>query len=366
MSDTWYNSSSWQPFRIAKDTGKKYDYGAPVWLSRKEVLKTDTFKRHIPNDLVVAGWTARQHRVTTYTDSAYILDTPQNEFHLPVSGAIPITRVMPLTVEEPETYLDGRMRQKIRGEVVNLAQDFIEYRQACSMFSSFAKDVYSTFRNLRKGVTVQQVLWHLTTGQDRVSKGIANRWLEAQYGWKPLVSDIFGAIEKLEDKVFSDTDHRLKRCSKTIVEHYSGARQNGLGEWYTFVEDHQWEIHLKAIYRISSADYARAAQYGITNPALLVWELIPYSFVVDWLIPVGGWLESLDALTGIELLGVFPSHKLTVSTTLKYNDVPVTHHMSETSRNGKRLTLDLPRLTYKPSTSWKAVANGLALLRQLR
>ena len=34
---------------------------------------------------------------------------------------------------------------------------------------------------------------------------------------------------------------------------------------------------------------------GLTNPAVVAWELVPYSFVLDWLVPIGSWLDLLDA-----------------------------------------------------------------------
>jgi hypothetical protein len=37
----------------------------------------------------------------------------------------------------------------------------------------------------------------------------------------------------------------------------------------------------------------------LSNPAALAWELVPYSFVVDWMIPVGDYLSSLDAVNGL-------------------------------------------------------------------
>jgi hypothetical protein len=40
---------------------------------------------------------------------------------------------------------------------------------------------------------------------------------------------------------------------------------------------------------------ATFASLGLTNPLELIWERIPYSFVVDWFLPIGGWLSTLDA-----------------------------------------------------------------------
>jgi hypothetical protein len=41
------------------------------------------------------------------------------------------------------------------------------------------------------------------------------------------------------------------------------------------------------------------AQLGVTNPAELAWELIPFSFVFDWVLPIGSYLGALDATLGL-------------------------------------------------------------------
>lgn len=37
---------------------------------------------------------------------------------------------------------------------------------------------------------------------------------------------------------------------------------------------------------------------GLDNPSLIVWELIPFSFVANWFIPIGTWLQTMSAPTG--------------------------------------------------------------------
>lgn len=39
-----------------------------------------------------------------------------------------------------------------------------------------------------------------------------------------------------------------------------------------------------------------ARQLGLVDPATVVWELIPYSFVVDWFLPIGSYLENLNQI----------------------------------------------------------------------
>lgn len=34
------------------------------------------------------------------------------------------------------------------------------------------------------------------------------------------------------------------------------------------------------------------AQLGLLNPEIVAWELLPFSFVADWFIPIGSYLEA--------------------------------------------------------------------------
>ena len=44
-----------------------------------------------------------------------------------------------------------------------------------------------------------------------------------------------------------------------------------------------------------------AAQWNLgNNPLLTAWELVPYSFVVDWFIPIGDFLSQFSASHGLQ------------------------------------------------------------------
>jgi hypothetical protein len=114
---------------------------------------------------------------------------------------------------------------------------------------------------------------------------------------------------------------------------------------------------------------------GITNPLLIGWELVPFSFVVDWFLPVGGWLESLDALLGYTTAGYSSSLLTRISwvgvsgpKTVLSSGFVIDDHWSE-NKKVVRLVRDVspsvPQArfpSFKDGRSLAHMANGLSLL----
>jgi hypothetical protein len=128
---------------------------------------------------------------------------------------------------------------------------------------------------------------------------VPSRWLELQYGWKPLLSDVYGAASALEKRPKGDWRVTAK-VTKKCVDSYVAApavTSNSL-------DAYRCEARLlRSVFaRIDALPQNEAiislASLGVTNPLSVAWELVRFSFVVDWFIPIGGWLESLDALLG--------------------------------------------------------------------
>lgn len=117
------------------------------------------------------------------------------------------------------------------------------------------------------------------------------------------------------------------------------------------------------MFRVIPGDLHWLASFGITNPLELAWELIPYSFVIDWAFNVGNVLSGLDALIGVQLASVQCGFK---STQKVWTNLGNQYTMDWTHRSEQRTTLGYGRIQYKPSHSLQAVLNGVALLTQLR
>lgn len=152
----------------------------------------------------------------------------------------------------------------------------------------------------------------------RTSKSVANdvsgTWLEYHFGWEPLVKDIYNSVQILQ------SDYPVKRLVKKAgvdVEDKDGNRSTA--DRWRVDQKHHYGWRLSADLKVSNPNLFKATQLGLVNPAAVAWELVPFSFVVDWFIPVGEFLNSYSNFFGIEvsrpLTTVFQSTVATYSTT---------------------------------------------------
>jgi hypothetical protein len=263
-----------------------------------------------------------------------------------------------------EAPVDGKLRTLIKQEAVNLAQLMAEYRQTCSMFVSLATDIVITFRSIRSGRGFSDFVTLLQLPRGEKQKRLADRWLQYQYGLKPLISDLYESTNWVADKLRAGFPRKARASHRNELRASSNGGSSHSG---AILRNFEERVCTKSVqYWIREEGLAQLSQVGITNPALLAWELIPYSFVVDQMIPVGNFLASLDALVAIKDLKVVNVDWWRQECTSQVYGQKAGFYFHEEFNRTVQSTLGLPRLTYKPSESLTAVLNGLALLTQLR
>jgi hypothetical protein len=58
---------------------------------------------------------------------------------------------------------------------------------------------------------------------------------------------------------------------------------------------------------VSNPNLYLASQLGFVNPAAIAWELVPFSFVVDWFVNVGEFLNNFTDLWGLTVTDPYTS-----------------------------------------------------------
>lgn len=261
--------------------------------------------------------------------------------------------------------VDGRLRLKIKEQTGNLLQDLAEFRQTRNLLTSGCRDVLRAFHSLRSGRALSDFVRILSRPRSVNERAIANQWLRYQYGVRPLLSSIYDYSEALAVRVRTGmTLHaRARAVNSGGIRISNTATGYGSGELIV-------EVRKVASYRVSDSTLKELSEIGITNPALVAWELIPYSFVIDQFVNVGRFLSSLDALLGID--------QLVVTGTQRHKDFRVSRphfldgtawvQINTTVRYSPATTLALPRISFglPGSNLGSRLASMLGLLRQLR
>lgn len=214
----------------------------------------------------------------------------------------------------------GKLLENLKDQKVNVAQAFAEREQTVKTVTSAIKSVASAITNLRKGNFAKAAgafgIKPPKRGQRRFNRdfandsanAVSNGWLALQYGWKPLLQDVYGAAETLaqasmgpenKNSIYSITSGQSRKSldqRKLTVNSNPG--WSGYDSTLQTCEGF-YLVRYGVRYVRSSAPTSSLAKVGILNPALLAWELTPYSFVVDWFLPIGNWLGALDATAGL-------------------------------------------------------------------
>lgn len=123
-------------------------------------------------------------------------------------------------------------------------------------------------------------------------KALGGKWLELKYGWQPMLSSIYELGEKIMSTKTEDHE---------IVLHARGSsKQSSVYDDQPSAVKFRCEVQESVRHEIGitlspkSNRLQALGGYTSLNPLSIAWELMPYSFVVDWFIDVGGYLRNAE------------------------------------------------------------------------
>jgi len=310
------------------------------------LAKQYTYTRTPRRDIIISSfqkWAFCPEKTLGYKDTtAYLFN------HIP-SG---------ITAHAVDTNWETAMRLKIKNQAVNLSSLIVEYRQTCEMFRDTAMAIFNGVRRIRRGKSPFK--------RKLVTKDISSTYIGYSYGVAPLVGDLFDSWIALQTRLGLPIYHPFYVKRKTMVDP---------GSMYDSTRDVAGRVVTSQTAKVYVKYTPEAPRFTPGNPAEWIWEAIPFSFVIDWLIPIGDVLSALDALASVDelkgtlttridsrlLYGLTSSEKSQGYIHVEDGEEIYKSHVREVIS-----TIPLPDFPrYEPSTSLRAVANGLALLHIL-
>lgn len=196
-----------------------------------------------------------------------------------------------------------------------LAQAQARFFSEASNFRAHIPLIYAEREQTLK--MVQDRLWQITNAARQLRRGnwrnaarllgcdptkpyrrqrFDKAWLEYSYGWVPLLSDIYDVCgyRKPITRV-------IEGSAWAEGPEVTSISTTGAPFAYRRTKSYTERIHLRALATVTNSALASGQSLGMINPLEIAWELVPFSFVVDWFLPVGAYLEQLTALSGLSL-----------------------------------------------------------------
>lgn len=294
--------------------------------SPKPVDKTNVFKFNKKTYVIrrrADGTRPNHHDDHPYTTTrSYKVSNPYNIKTFGQDGGFPVNHRILIQSEYRDTVttlgvgfsvtqkwssnddiaLLGKLRDKIAGSDFNAGVFLGEGREALHMIAQNATKIYRGFKAARKGnfIGAADILMGLNRsksikrpsgrftdlkGDVSLGSGLtaaAQIWLELQYGWLPLLKDIYSGAQFLATRMNLPAEQVYKARHKRQhlmtpnniwIESAGGGYKSG-----------------QIIAKITEVNEAALA--GLLDPASVAWELLPWSFVCDWFIPIGNYLQA--------------------------------------------------------------------------
>ena len=193
-------------------------------------------------------------------------------------------------------------------KTVEMGINLATHRQALDMVANRALALAAAAVALRRG-NVRGFFEALSyTGPDRgpkrhrKAKTFGNLWLEYHFGWSPLVSDMYNAGDGLQQPLPYHTF--VKASAKDSTSRYIiNQRINTpdvYSNWYT-TRNVTYRRAYGAEVTVTNPNLFMLNALGLANPAVIAWDLVPFSFLVDWLTGFGGYIRSYSDFLGLHL-----------------------------------------------------------------
>lgn len=205
---------------------------------------------------------------------------------------------------------------KLKNQKVNLGVALAEARQTAELITGGARSIANQVNRFKKKFPKDFAKAKQFEGSFRKRdwRNIPSRWLELQYGWKPLMADVFGAASALSEQAADKPlpCHVVKNEQDPWYDELKRVGFYGSEQVYRRVGTVHCKVRLD--YTLADELLVALSSLGVMNPTEVIYEKLKYSFVVDWFSSLGNWISVLDADLGLAFRGGSMTSYTTAST----------------------------------------------------
>lgn len=137
-----------------------------------------------------------------------------------------------------------------------------------------------------------------TIAMKRLPKRVVDSWLEWRYGWRILLIDLKNLHEVISEKASCWQSGSGSHEQEIEIDFSTPAEERTHGQWYEFYGEGSLLV---------SARVSARAKFDVAPPAFEIegiktaYEVIPYSFVLDWFWNFGEYLSALLYMSELDV-----------------------------------------------------------------
>lgn len=249
------------------------------------------------------AWNGKDGRKSEnpYTSTSFFETIPSFEYRSNVSGWRACdSKTFGIALWDPSTAywnsLQTRALNRLMGKYkqhdFNAGTFLAELPETARAVAAAGISTFQAYRAVRKGrfhkaLTILRKANAEKGRTFKVDKTSASSWLALQFGWLPLIGDAYSAAEAFKKGATRPKTVNLRSHATLKVSIATGGNTPGMRMYVgSIAHTYTKRVILKTRYQPSPWE-----QLGLTNPALIAWEVVPFSFLVDYFIGIGNFLE---------------------------------------------------------------------------
>lgn len=249
-----------------------------------------------------------------------------------------------------------------------LGETLVELCETVSYVTSKAEHLFRVLVDLKHG-RFSNALKQLGIRESYMRRSFAERWLESQFAIRPLIGEIEQARQLAYAQTLGD------------VHYWVSARGTAKESVYKTTAESRTEAETRVVthakWQISEYELRALMRLGLANPLELLWEFLPLSWAVDYVVGLGDWFSQLMAPMGCSHIDTCRTVRTTAVVTIKTGQVARIGDFKYTTQSEGTLVTDAfqrypdlfaptPTLEFKFPLNVNQLANIAALVAVFR
>lgn len=248
------------------------------------------------------------------------------------------------------------------GDRSQMGESLGQINKSLDMVAARATQLFLFTRAIKRGRfgDAQDILRSPAPRKRHPAKEQSSNWLEYHLGWEPAIKDIYTAMDFLQTPL---KNTRVRGRATVTGGILADVAANYPWEERLYEVLDRVSVQYTAEVAISNPNLYLANTMGVLNPFQIAWQLMPLSFILDWIINVEQFLGAFTDLYGLTV------NKATTTTSWEATNMRTVQADNSTfiaTMNGSEREIGIitPSLGLRPlkALSWQRGLTAVALL----